>query len=165
MRVNKLPHIPFRYRAALSQKLWGTEVKHCMSKFKFQIWDTMSLINCKIQPCVWQFMFKIQILLSLLTVVSHQQIWKSFGHSDKEDRTNSKCLDKAWDTWLAPYRWHRPKCVAGCKKKKKSKNGNAAEKKGHSDPTSLSRIYEKTKMVMEDGNFQDGFIKSEADFC
>lgn len=38
-------------------------------------------------------------------------------------------------------------------------------KKGHSDPTSLSRSYEKTKMVMEDGNFQDGFIKTEADFC
>lgn len=51
------------------------------------------------------------------------------------------------------------------KKKKKSKNGNAAEKKGHSDPTSSSRSYEKTKMVMEDGNFQDGFIKSEADIC
>lgn len=28
----------------------------------------------------------------------------------------------------------------------------------------VSRSYEKTKMVMEDGDFQDGYIKSEADF-
>lgn len=142
MTVNQLPHTPFRYRTALSQQLWGTEVKHCIPKFKCQIWDSMTVIYCQIQPCIWQFMSKIQVLLSLLTVVSHQQIWKSFGHSVNEDYTNSKCLGKAWNTQLSSYSTQRPKCPAGCKKKKKSKNGNAAENKCHSDPTSLSRSYE-----------------------
>lgn len=51
------------------------------------------------------------------------------------------------------------------KRKKNLRMVMLLRKKSHSDPTSLSRSYEKTKMVMEDGNFQDGFIKSEADFC
>lgn len=38
------------------------------------------------------------------------------------------------------------------------------ENKCHSDPTSLSRNYKNTKMVMEEGESQDGFIKSKADF-
>lgn len=50
-------------------------------------------------------------------------------------------------------------------KKKKSKDGDATENKCLSNPTSLSWNYKKTKMVMEDGNFQDGFVKSKADFC
>lgn len=37
--------------------------------------------------------------------------------------------------------------------------------KCHSDPTSLTRSYKKTKMVMEDVDFQDRFIKSKVDFC
>lgn len=58
---------------------------------------------------LWQYMFKIEVLFSLLTVVSPQQLWKSFCHPYNEDYTNCNCLGKAWNTWLASYNRHSAK--------------------------------------------------------